>query len=394
MRKIYICLRQRCVISARTKERNMKDENSKRNEEIAPESSEASTAASPEATSVNQNEESEKRVEVVIVRHKQLFNLLQSPRQLWRLMFSLFLVITVVFVGLFFVAMTVKHYYPYNKIITNEMGATIMQDEEKEVMYWLFNTANLWANSGIEVQPGDVLTIQVSGATHTAVHHIVDSAKSNTVSEHWYLPEGDNTLAQKNIYKSYHMAEQEPEGVFLMQVLSEDEAERLVDIKRRVNSSDASEEQMDSINALFRTIAEDLYVIGSERKALRIKKPGLLHFAVNDVVLTPDVIDRMLKQNYEQVKPKDGKAWQDVKATLQNPPADMSLRNEIFKDASQASFLEGGLQLGFSPEDTAQGHPLYPLVNELTYYRKKGFFNAWYMDNVGSFLVVIERQKQ
>ena len=47
------------------------------------------------------------------------------------------------------------------------------------------------------------------------------------------------------------------------------------------------------------------------------------------------------------------------------------------------------LGLGFYPgkED------LYPLVNELVYYKEKEFRDAWFVDNIGSFLIVIERKR-
>ena len=37
-------------------------------------------------------------------------------------------------------------------------------------------------------------------------------------------------------------------------------------------------------------------------------------------------------------------------------------------------------------------HNGYPFVNELIYYFDKEYRDPWYMDNVGSFLIVIERK--
>ena len=37
-------------------------------------------------------------------------------------------------------------------------------------------------------------------------------------------------------------------------------------------------------------------------------------------------------------------------------------------------------------------HEGYPFVNELIYYFDKKYRDPWYMDNVGSFLIVIERK--
>jgi len=37
---------------------------------------------------------------------------------------------------------------------------------------------------------------------------------------------------------------------------------------------------------------------------------------------------------------------------------------------------------------------LYPVLNEVLYYRDQDFPDAWFVDNVGSFLIVIERDKE
>ncbi|HIT83661.1 MAG TPA: hypothetical protein IAA99_05645, partial [Candidatus Avibacteroides faecavium] len=119
------------------------------------------------------------KVEVLIVRHKQLFEMLKRPELMWRVLLSLFFVIVVLFAGLALVVISIKSFYPYNSIRTNSYGATIMESEDTEVSYWLFNTAELWANSGIRVKKDEVLTIRASGAAHTAIHHLVEDVDNN-----------------------------------------------------------------------------------------------------------------------------------------------------------------------------------------------------------------------
>ena len=36
----------------------------------------------------------------------------------------------------------------------------------------------------------------------------------------------------------------------------------------------------------------------------------------------------------------------------------------------------------------------YPLVNELIYYKQEKYRDPWFTDNVGSFLIVIERKNK
>lgn len=130
-----------------------------------------------------ENEDAPKKVEVVIVRHKQFFEMLKEPQTMWRVLLSLFFIIVIVTIGLSLVIISIKRFYPYNTIQTNMYGATIMKNEDKEVIYWLFNTAELWANSGIKVKKNDELTIRASGASFTAIHHLVEATKENTVME-------------------------------------------------------------------------------------------------------------------------------------------------------------------------------------------------------------------
>ena len=128
-----------------------------------------------------QKKEKDAKGKMIIEIHKYqlLFDILKNPKLVWKLLLTMFCIVVVFFGGLSIVVLTIKSFYPYNNIRTNVYGATIMEDEDKEVIYWLFNTAELWANSGIEVEPGDELTIRASGASHTAIHHLVEDADNN-----------------------------------------------------------------------------------------------------------------------------------------------------------------------------------------------------------------------
>lgn len=57
--------------------------------------------------------------------------------------------------------------------------------------------------------------------------------------------------------------------------------------------------------------------------------------------------------------------------------------------------IEGRLHdrspLALSKEDVQTN--IYPFYNEMTYYRENHYYDAWYEDNVGSFLIVVERRK-
>lgn len=146
----------------------------------------------------------------------------------------------------------------------------------------------------------------------------------------------------------------------------------------------------------------NIEIIGKEKTALKIKKDGVLHFAVNDIVLTDDVIEKMYKEfigfimdkhqdDFKNVKRKDfmSKISQYINGTCDidglnklNDYYGFSRYKDIKNDTT-------GLRLGYYPGREAD----YPLINELIYYKRYKFRNAWFVDNIGSFLIVIERKR-
>lgn len=349
-------------------------------------------------------------VNVVIKKHPQLFELLHNPDAMWRILFSLFLILVVIFFGIAFVVILVKRYYPYNIIETNIQGATIMKSEDKDVYYWLFNTADLWANSGIEVHKGDILTIRASGASFTAVHHLVDAASNNSIPEdRWVGTEGQPKLSPRDLARAEHRIDKDfDEGILLMKVIP---------AKLQNSSANWIEKVDDSI-----LTGGDIEVIGKERKELKVSKSGILHFAVNDIVLTEGVLSKMYRQYIDKVvdqldislSEKDSKTlfanfdsikFENNKGTIVLSNIELlnilKKQNDLYWDKDKAdSAKKIGLALGYYPtvEDdttvnTNKFHEAYPLINELVYYKQKRYRNAWYDDNLGSFLIVIERKK-
>ena len=117
------------------------------------------------------------KMEIEITRYKKIVEAFNSPKALAKLVIVISLIIVLVFFGISVIALVVKSYYPYKTVNSNEYGATIVQNEDNEVIYWLFNTADLWANSGIHVKKGDIISVRASGAFHSSIHHLADDAK-------------------------------------------------------------------------------------------------------------------------------------------------------------------------------------------------------------------------
>ena len=363
----------------------------------------ADERVTPQTDPVAQPDDAQKTITIDIVRHKRLFELLESPRSLWKVIASLFVIVIVLFVGLAFVVLVVKSFYPYNVIKTNTYGATIMQTEDKEVIYWLFNTAELWANSGIEVKKNERISIRASGAANTAIHYLVDAANEDRQPGFgWVGTEGFERKGGHHDFRDkYKLAPDEPFGVLLMQVIPYEHSKK--DIGWYKNPD--NDVYLDGLErgSLHTTIS----VISKERVDYVVPCDGVLHFAVNDVVMTDTVIRNMYLASMKTLR--DSLATPDasldrVIAAVEQHGLDatvkethtialpLKLKDGTVADAAVLKARSYGMGYYYNGREVDKTN--YPVNNELYYYKEKKFRDPWFADNVGSFLVVIERNTQ
>lgn len=239
-------------------------------------------------------------LKVEIRQYQTLLEILDQPKKAMKVIAAMVTLAMAIFMALAFTTIAIKRFYPYNEIKTNAFGATTMQNEEVELTYWLFNTAELWGNSGIRVERGDQLTIRASGKSNTSIHHLVDRAFYNARPRYrWVGTEGEprpsNTRTAYRIY-----GERDPDAL-IMQVVPERE------------SGDANKLPEEYLRPDFvRSIADEedpenrFYYIGKERTDLMINQSGTLRFAVNDIVLTDACIDSLVRHNDMIFKENNG----------------------------------------------------------------------------------------
>lgn len=294
--------------------------------------------------------ENKPKMEIEINKYKRLVEVLNNPKMLAKIIIVLAVIIILVFAGVSAIALIIKKFYPYKVVETNKYGATVIKNEDNEVTYWLFNSADLWANSGIEVKKGQTITVRTSGAFHSAVHHLVDDADNNKESDKWLRPVGGmQSLSPQDLARSkYRIAPEYAFNAIIMQVIP----------KEVLNSGedwfkDAKEEYLDYIDGGMNGVTKaNIYEIGAGYDNIEILEDGFLCFACNDIALTK----RKIKDMKEEV-----------------------VLDSIGKDL-------GVMNLGTSScGDT--------IMSELDYYEKHNFVDAWFVDNVGSFLIVVERKK-
>lgn len=414
-------------------------------------SADAESTSKTESNNSNHPDENSRTVTIEIVRHKRLFEILENPRAMWKVIASLFVIVGVFFIGLALVVLVVKSFYPYNVIKTNPYGATIIKNEDKEVIYWLFNTAELWANSGIEVKKNDRITIRASGAANTAIHYLVDGASDDCQPEFsWVGTEGlERNTGHSAFRGKFRLVPDAPFGKLLMQIIpvsKQKDSGKWIKESTYIDGTDEKGKQ------------NHIFTIGKERIELVIPCDGVLHFAVNDVVMSDKKIkDMYLKSLQLFEKSIEGDCKKELQSYIDSvnnifnkvDNDKRSLKDSIIKNDNVIEFLKkykGGIlsieyinlkdlidrikdcfkkykdgilsienniddkeknikrkglidslkNLGYGfgvyyqKDDSV--HNGYPFVNELIYYYDKKYRDPWYMDNVGSFLIVIERK--
>ena len=254
----------------------------------------------------------ENKMEIEISKYKDLVDALSDPVRVARMVLLIAAVAGILAAGIIAVVCGIKRFYPYKSINSNPYGATIIQDEDNEIIYWLFNTADLWANSGIKVKEGDVISVRTSGAFHTAIHHLVKDAKNNTDMKNLWVPSKGGGLIEKSPYYErdkarlkFCIAPDLEYNTILMQVVPEHickpnwrtDPDNICYIDGlSYTTKDVTDHCKSGLQA--KQMKPDIYDIGSGKESIRIRTDGVLHFAVNDIVLTRRVIKKMKADKY------------------------------------------------------------------------------------------------
>lgn len=374
-----------------------------------------------------------KKMEIEINRYKQLVDALNNPRILAKVIIVVAIIVVLVFCGISMVSLMLKKFYPYKSISTMQSGATIIQNEDTEVIYWLFNSADLWANSGIKVEEGDVITVRASGAFHTAIHHAVEDArKNNTFRDDWIRPTGGRKFNVPRDEKrmNFRVMPHALDNVLLMQVIPDKyintgkgwlkwpKSYVLGYLDGGINVNEKNGKDTSSVS---------IVIIGEEKRDIRIPHDGVLHFAVNDIVLTERKIEEMrdsvridtvqtpqkgsIEVIYRDRGPLELGAFPTPKHTkeLGEVITYMDSNQTIIKEqryrgkelSTQIGTLKSiyskyeGKGTTLSTQDTITIRNIITQnLTELDYYKMYHFVDAWFVDNVGSILIAIERKKK
>lgn len=370
-----------------------------------PEKKDAGTSPQPE-----QNDA--KTIKVEIQKYKALVDALGEYRSVFRAILTIFLVGVLLFTGITAVVIAVKRFYPYSDIVTNTLGATTLKNEDKEVSYWLLNTADLWAKSGIMVKKGQTITVRASGKKHTAMHHLYDDTHGDApdLQEPWVGTKGfsskeDNRGPRDSTRAKYKIFPEENQDALLMQIVPVDGKP---DMRPRFLKK-VDKNTYDIVDSKNRFI-----VIGDRQENLYVNTDGILYFAINDIVLDDATIAGMMwsisKNDYSVISDDDVKSVMpelveirqkhlENHKTLEQFRNDTSTYKEFLKAFEitnpETFLLDNTKDKNTDHEKVSFGDFAFGTTSQTDFIELYGYFmyqyqTPWYDDNLGSFLIVVE----
>lgn len=205
-----------------------------------------------------------------------------------------FYIVSLIAIFLFFIK-SVLFFHPESGM--NERGAVMVtQSCGREHYMYLFNTADSWANTGIKVLKGDQIVVTASGSFNSDIESMDLCAKNNSLPGYPRYIVNNNHNALRNSDRTrrfwmYHNKKDARFGSLLMQIKEDHDS-------LSYNSDENNIQQLNFSNAW------------PSRQT--VKQSGVLNFAVNDIYLTPKVLNAFglaslnnLKQNdVEKMKEK------------------------------------------------------------------------------------------
>lgn len=302
---------------------------------------------SPQNVPSNQSVKDSSELKIVINKNNQLYDTLKSPKRVLYAGLLLIVFSIVLFIGLTFLSLAIKDRIPYKTVMSNEYGIFEMRNEKSDNFYFLFNTAELWGSSGIKVRKGQRLFIKASGIYNTELRHMTE--KDSTI--YWINANGRAAEKGPNSTRDIILKEYETllfsyadPGCLLATVIDDD--------------GKLSQWQHYGIDYDdFMNNDSTIKAIGTNTDYV-VPHDGTLLFAVNDVVFTENTRKKI----------------KELKSKVKNDGID-SLAKKIDSIERVCRKYESNNK------------------KEKSTKTKRQLERMWYNDNVGSFLIVIERPR-
>lgn len=166
----------------------------------------------------------------------------------------------------------------------NQQGAFVPTNScGREYVLFMFNSADPWASTGIQLCEGDRIKISASGAFNSAIRQTADAANENSRNPYpWY---------GSNIRKRMEIADPGEKDEVGKCIYNDTDNARFGSILYQIQP-DAVPCEFDNRNRRIHQLS-----VQDGENFREVRENGILHFAVNDIYLTPAVIDAFAEEN-------------------------------------------------------------------------------------------------
>lgn len=267
-----------------------------------------------------------------------------------------------------------------HELTVNRSGAIIPTKScDTEQALFLFNTSDLWADTGIQVYRGDRIKISASGAFYSSIRDIEEAARTNQRPEyktwigsaHRKQQDGKPPMPDSNAIKKDTYI-----GAILFQI--QPDAQTCV-----------SDWYRDSLRT------GEIYELTHEfgKKFHPVARTGNLHFAINDIYLNDKIIESYQSKNREKAQPLNPNDFGlESEMRKDNTLRYIGPRNSINRLLATNPMKFYLLLPGERNESGASVDTLYcsgPRVRKHFQEHR----DIWYQDNLGQIALTIELQR-
>ncbi|MDR3046338.1 MAG: hypothetical protein LBU51_01835 [Bacteroidales bacterium] len=241
----------------------------------------------------------------------------------------------------------------------NEQGAIISNRScNRQSVIYLFNSADKWADTGVQLQQGDKIKISVSGGFHSDIAMMKNAAENN------YKPKYELvTFKKSNKNWFYNIFKCEKDTVDSTLLYNEKDAFFGSILFQIASESGVENNEIDNSKNVEAGIIQQ---INGQVHESEVDRNGVLYLSVNDIYLTDNVIKQLELDNIDSLK-----NW------------NIDTSKEFFTN-EQIDTIRGRLPLYFVEKDTLV---YYRGTKFMEYFQKNR--DAYFNDNLGEILVVM-----
>lgn len=240
-------------------------------------------------------------------RRTSIWHVMHSPRTNMLISCTIFVaVITVLVSMLVFFVNDVILYSPQRDI--NSKGAlTISQPCHREHSIFMFNSATLWADTGIDLVAGDMVTISGSGSFDSSIWDKTIKADKNERPKYSLV-----NIAYADVPKDKTIRSSDVQSCIFNDSTDENNPPRFGSLLYQIQPSQrrcVNKDTTDS-RSIFQAKLDPSTGVLNER--FKVEHSGTLFVCVNDIYITPELVDTMFAVTKDSI-------WsvrEDYKSTL------------------------------------------------------------------------------